>query len=68
TRTTLTLWPLRWLMWNMPYHAEHHLYPSIPFQALPAAHAQLKPYFERVDGGYLGVHRGILTDIVAELN
>jgi len=68
TRTTLTLWPLRWLMWNMPYHAEHHLYPSIPFQALPAAHEQLKPYFERVDGGYLGVHRGILTDIVAELN
>jgi hypothetical protein len=19
-------------MWNMPYHVEHHLYPSIPFQ------------------------------------
>jgi fatty acid desaturase len=62
TRTTLTLWPLRWLMWNMPYHAEHHLYPSIPFQALPAAHGQLKPYFERVDAGYVQVHRGIVAD------
>jgi fatty acid desaturase len=62
TRTTLTLWPLRWLMWNMPYHAEHHLYPSIPFQALPAAHAQLKPYFERVDEGYVQVNRGIVAD------
>ncbi len=61
TRTTLTLWPLRWLMWNMPYHAEHHLYPSIPFQALPAAHQQLKPYFERVEAGYGQVHRGIAT-------
>ena len=21
TRTTLTIWPVRWLMWNMPFHA-----------------------------------------------
>ncbi len=62
TRTTLTLAPLRWLMWNMPYHAEHHLYPSIPFQALPAAHGQLKPYFERVEAGYVRVNRGIVAD------
>lgn len=62
TRTTLTLWPLRWLMWNMPYHAEHHLYPSIPFQALPTAHGQLKPYFEHIDAGYMQVNRGIVAD------
>jgi fatty acid desaturase len=24
TRTTLTSFPIRLLMWNMPYHAEHH--------------------------------------------
>jgi fatty acid desaturase len=64
TRTTFTLWPLRWLMWNMPYHAEHHLYPSIPFQALPAAHAQLRPYFEHVDDGYVQVHRGIVAELI----
>ncbi|MEO1068987.1 MAG: fatty acid desaturase family protein [Cyanobacteria bacterium J06638_6] len=64
TRTTFTLWPLRWLMWNMPYHAEHHLYPSIPFQALPAAHAQLRPYFEHVDDGYVQVHRSIVAELV----
>ncbi|MEO0868281.1 MAG: fatty acid desaturase [Cyanobacteria bacterium J06642_11] len=63
TRTTLTLWPLRFLMWNMPYHAEHHLYPSIPFHALPTAHGSLKEYFTRVDGGYVQVNR----DIIAEL-
>ena len=22
---------VRLLMWNMPFHAEHHLYPFIPF-------------------------------------
>ena len=36
TRTTLTVWPVRLLMWNMPFHAEHHLYPSIPFHRLAA--------------------------------
>ncbi|MBM5800531.1 MAG: fatty acid desaturase, partial [Cyanobacteria bacterium K_DeepCast_35m_m2_023] len=39
TRTTLTTAPVRWLMWNMPFHAEHHLYASLPFHALPTAHA-----------------------------
>ncbi|MGB3136627.1 MAG: fatty acid desaturase [Nodosilinea sp.] len=64
TRTTLTLWPLRWLMWNMPFHAEHHLYPSIPFQALPMAHRQLKPYFERVEKGYVRVNRDFIIDVL----
>ncbi|MEM7795998.1 MAG: fatty acid desaturase, partial [Cyanobacteria bacterium P01_C01_bin.118] len=63
TRTTLTLWPIRFLMWNMPYHAEHHLYPSIPFHALPTAHQRLKEHFKRVDAGYVKVNR----EIVAEL-
>src|SRR5262245_47683798 len=31
TRTILTSWPIPFLMWNMPYHVEHHLYPSIPY-------------------------------------
>lgn len=63
TRTTLTLFPLRWLMWNMPFHAEHHLYPSIPFQALPQAHEQLKPYFERVEPGYVNVNRNFVATL-----
>ncbi|MEO1592701.1 MAG: fatty acid desaturase [Cyanobacteria bacterium J06632_22] len=62
TRTTLTLWPLQFLMWNMPYHAEHHLYPSIPFHALPTAHNVLKDQFQTVDAGYLKVHRGFFQN------
>ena len=61
TRTTLTLWPVRFLMWNMPYHAEHHLYPSIPFHALPTAHQSLKQHFARVDAGYVKVNREIVA-------
>ncbi len=60
TRTTLTLWPLRFLMWNMPYHAEHHLYPSVPFHALLEAHHALKEHFSQVDSGYVRVNQEIV--------
>ena len=52
TRTTLTNAALRFLMWNMPFHAEHHMYPSIPFHRLPAAHAALRGRLQVVQHGY----------------
>lgn len=36
TRSVVSIAPIRWLAWNMPYHAEHHANPGIPFHALPA--------------------------------
>jgi len=65
TRTTYTLMPLRRLMWNMPFHAEHHLYPSLPFHALAAAHRDLGPSLAVVAPGYLAVHRGFLANLAA---
>jgi fatty acid desaturase len=35
TRTTYTGAIMKWFAWNMPYHVEHHAYPSVPFHALP---------------------------------
>ena len=35
-------WLSRVLYWNMNYHIEHHLYPSIPFHALPALNAAIR--------------------------
>lgn len=63
TRTTLTTAPLRWLMWNMPFHTEHHLYPSLPFHALATAHRRLAPHLGHLAPGYLAVHRGFLTNL-----
>lgn len=63
TRTTLTGAPLCWLMWNMPFHAEHHLYTAIPFHALPAAHARLRSHFTHVDVGYLRVNRQMIATL-----
>jgi fatty acid desaturase len=32
----------RYLYWNMNYHVEHHMYPMVPYHALPKLHALLK--------------------------
>jgi fatty acid desaturase len=52
TRTTLTNRAVRLLMWDMPFHAEHHLYPSIPFHRLKDAHALLREKLRFVQPGY----------------
>ena len=62
TRTTLTWFPIKFLMWNMPFHAEHHLYPAIPFHALPQAHQELKEHFAVVDKGYFKVNQNIISN------
>ncbi len=65
TRTTLTWTPLRWLAWNMPYHAEHHVVSSVPFHALPALHDELKPHLAMVAEGYLAAERDIVRKALA---
>ena len=63
TRTTLTALPLRWLMWNMAFHAEHHFCPSMPFHKLESAHEKLRSHLEHLDPGYIAVN----TDIIRNL-
>jgi fatty acid desaturase len=60
TRTTTSLLFVRFLMWNLPYHAEHHLFPGISFWNLPEAHRHLKPHLKFVAPSYAGVHRDII--------
>ena len=64
TRTTLTNAAVRRVMWNMSYHAEHHLYPSIPFHRLPAAHAAVRQRLGVVQRGYARWHAGYLRRIL----
>jgi fatty acid desaturase len=63
TRTTISNPVVRWLMWNMPYHAEHHAFPAVPFHALPALHRRVGHRFAHVAPGYVAVHREILADL-----
>lgn len=32
----------RWIYWNMNYHIEHHMFPMVPYHALPALHKLIK--------------------------
>ena len=64
TRTTLTNAAVRLAMWNMSYHAEHHLYPSIPFHRLPAAHRAVRARLGVVQQGYARWHAGYLRRIL----
>ena len=56
SRTVLMGPVLRFLYWNMNYHIEHHLFPSVPFHALPKAHeavaAQMPPTVRGVWGAW----------------
>ena len=42
TRTIRTWSVLRWMAWNMQFHAAHHTYPAVPFHKLPALQAELE--------------------------
>lgn len=52
SRTTYTNAPVRFLAWNMPYHAEHHAWPSIPFHALPQTNAVVRDRLRTTAPGY----------------
>jgi fatty acid desaturase len=55
TRTTLTNAVVRFFAWNMPYHTEHHAFPSVPFHRLPALHRELRADLKVVAPGYIAV-------------
>lgn len=57
TRTTYTGMVTKWFAWNMPYHVEHHAYPSIPFHALPKLNEIVDRRIVFRGRGYLTVTR-----------
>jgi len=55
---TMTTGPIvRFLAWNMPYHAEHHAWPAVPFHLLPEFHQLTRPHLQVWGQGYLAFHR-----------
>ena len=66
TRTTYTNGALRLLTWRMPYHAEHHLLPSVPFHALAQVNALLGERTRTSAPGYLAMHRGLVRQLRAD--
>ncbi|WP_170414016.1 fatty acid desaturase [Ruegeria atlantica] len=52
SRTTFTNRIVRFLAWNMPYHAEHHAFPNVPFHQLPALHDWTREHLKSTSDGY----------------
>jgi fatty acid desaturase len=56
----------RLLYWNMNYHIEHHLYPAVPFHALPALSAQIADQLPPPVSGVVGANLDILRAVVRQ--
>jgi fatty acid desaturase len=57
TRTTFTTALVRLIAWNMPYHAEHHAYPAVPFHKLPHFHEIVRDHLRTTERGYVRFNR-----------
>lgn len=56
SRTTFTNRLVRRLAWNMPFHAEHHAMPTVPFHRLPELHQLTQTYLRQTETGYVRFH------------
>jgi Na+-transporting NADH:ubiquinone oxidoreductase subunit F len=53
----------RYLYWNMGYHVEHHMFPLVPFHALPKLHALIKADMPTPYNGLLEAYREIIPTL-----
>jgi len=63
TRTTYTNAAVLLLAWRMPYHAEHHCFPSVPFHALVELNALVGKRTQVTAPGYFALHRKLLRQL-----
>jgi fatty acid desaturase len=63
TRTTFTNRIVRFLAWNMPYHIEHHVYPTVPFHKLPMLHEITQKHLKCTSDGYIAFNKAYLGSI-----
>jgi fatty acid desaturase len=53
----------RFLYWNMNYHTEHHMYPMVPFHALPKLHEAIKADCPPPYDGTVATYREIIPTL-----
>lgn len=57
TRTVHTKPLVLFFTWNMPYHIEHHLLPSVPFHQLPTLHLMIRQHLRQTSTSYTSFTR-----------
>ncbi len=57
----------RYLYWNMNYHVEHHMFPLVPYHALPRLHAAVKDDCPTPYASLLSAWREIIPTILRQV-
>jgi len=57
----------RFLYWNMNYHVEHHLFPLIPYHALPKLHEAIKADCPAPYPSTIAAYREIIPALLRQL-
>lgn len=57
----------RFLYWNMNYHIEHHMFPLVPYHALPRLHEAVKDDCPEPYPSLLAAWREILTAVLKQV-
>lgn len=65
TRSFKTSALSRFLYMNMNFHIEHHMYPTVPFHAIPALNRAIEDQLPRPDPGFVLTNYRILKAIIA---
>ena len=61
TRTTFTTKLVRLVAWNMPFHAEHHALPTVPFHKLPELHEAVRDHLKTTADGYARFNGNLIS-------
>jgi len=62
TRTILASPFVRWWIWNMNYHTEHHAWPAVPWHRLPTLHETVNDDLAHRENGYPEAHYAALVN------
>lgn len=57
----------RYLYWNMNFHVEHHMFPLVPYHALPRLHAAVKHDCPTPYHGLVAAYREIVPTILRQV-
>ncbi len=57
----------RFLYWNMNYHVEHHMFPMVPYHALPQLHAEVAADLPVPYPSLLAAYREIIPTLLRQM-
>ncbi|EPX85861.1 Fatty acid desaturase [Rubellimicrobium thermophilum DSM 16684] len=56
----------RWIYWNMNYHVEHHMFPMVPYHALPRLHEVIKHDLPRPNSSIWDAYREMFRAVMRQ--